>query len=360
MAHGGVNARAHPVASRLSVAPLDDAAAWDVYVAGHAEATPFHSRAWCEAITKATGHRCHVLAARDAAGAIVGLLPLHHIRSPLFGQALVASGFAVDGGLLADGDAAATALADAAAALAQSLGVPSVELRGGPLPEGDGWRREEDVYAGFARDLAADDETELLAVPRKQRAEVRKALESDLTVTTGSDAAESRDHYRIYATSVRNLGTPVFPKALFDAVLDAFGDAADILTVREGGRPVASVLSLYWRGTVMPYWGGGTADARKLRANERMYFALMLHARAKGCTRFDFGRSKLGTGPFAYKKNWGFEPQPLVYARWLAPGETPRDTNPTSAKYRLQVDLWKKLPLWAANRIGPLIARGLG
>jgi FemAB-related protein (PEP-CTERM system-associated) len=355
-----VNVPVHPVKPGLSVAALNDAAAWDAYVAGHADATPFHSRAWCEAITKATGHICHVLAARDVSGAIAGLLPLHHIRSPLFGQALVASGFAVDGGLLANDEVAAAALADAAAALAASLGVPSVELRGGPQPESDGWRREEGVYAGFARGLAADDEAELLAVPRKQRAEVRKALETDLTVTTGRDAAERRDHYRIYATSVRNLGTPVFPKALFDAVLDAFGDDADILTVREGGQAVSSVLSLYWRGTVMPYWGGGTADARKSRANERMYFALMLHARSKGCTRFDFGRSKVGTGPFAYKKNWGFEPQPLVYARWLAPGETPRDTNPNSAKYRLQVDLWKKLPLWAANRIGPLIARGLG
>lgn len=342
----------------VTAAPLTDAAAWDAYVAGHAQATPFHSRKWCEAITAATGHKCHPLAARDAAGKIVGLLPLHHIRSPLFGQALVASGFAVDGGLLADSEAAAAALADAAVDLAKSLGVPSIELRGGPLPEG--WQVEEGTYAGFARDLATDDDAELLAIPRKQRAEVRKALESALTVTTGRSEADRADHYRTYATSVRNLGTPVFPKSLFSCVIDAFGDDADILNVRNDREVVASVLSLTWRGTVMPYWGGGTAGARKLRANELMYFALMRHARAKGCTRFDFGRSKVGTGPFAYKKNWGFEPQPLVYARWLAPGETARDTNPNSAKYRLQVDLWKKLPLWAANRIGPLIARGLG
>ena len=344
----------------FSGAPLSDAGEWDAYVAAHPEATPFHSRAWCEAITSATGHRCHLVTARDANGALTGILPLHHIRSPLFGQALVGSGFAVGGGMLADDHAVAATLAQGAAAMAKSLGVPSVELRGGLLPEGEGWAREEGVYAGLARDLAAEDDAELLAVPPKQRAEVRKVLESGLTVTTGSDAAERRDHYRIYATSVRNLGTPVFPKALFDAVLDAFGDKADILTVRGGGRPVASVLSLTWRGVVMPYWGGGTADARRLRANELMYFALMRRARERGCTRFDFGRSKVGTGPFAYKKNWGFEPQPLVYARWLAPGETPRDTNPNSARYRLQVDLWKKLPLWAANRIGPLIARGLG
>ena len=360
MARRGVNAPTLAVKDGFSGAPLSDAGEWDAYVAAHPDATPFHSRAWCEAITKATGHRCHLVTGRDPNGGLTGILPLHHIRSPLFGQALVSSGFAVGGGIIADGPAVAATLAEGAAAMAKSLGVPSVELRGGSLPEGEGWSCEEGVYAGFARNLAADDDAELLAIPRKQRAEVRKALESGLTVTTGRDAAERRDHYRIYATSVRNLGTPVFPKALFDAVLDAFCDAADILTVRHEGRPVASVLSLYWRGTVMPYWGGGTAEARGLRANELMYFALMRHARAKGCTRFDFGRSKLGTGPFAYKKNWGFEPQPLRYARWLAPGEAPRDTNPNSARYRLQVDLWKKLPLWAANRIGPLIARGLG
>ncbi|MDO9370209.1 MAG: FemAB family PEP-CTERM system-associated protein [Sphingopyxis sp.] len=347
-----------PIGHRFTAAPLTDAAAWDAYIAAHAGATPFHSRAWCEAITRATGHTCHLLAARDAGGHVAGLLPLHHIRSPLFGQALVASGFAVDGGLLADNDAAAAALADAAVDLAKSFGVPSIELRGGPLPAG--WHVDEGIYAGFARYLAADDDAELLAIPRKQRAEVRKALDSGLTVTTGRSVQHRADHYRIYATSVRNLGTPVFPKSLFLHVLDAFGDDADILNVRNDREVVASVLSLYWRGTVMPYWGGGTAEARRLRANELMYFALMRHARERGCTRFDFGRSKVGTGPYSYKKNWGFDPEPLVYARWLAPGEAPRDTNPNSAKYRLQVDLWKKLPLWAANRIGPLIARGLG
>lgn len=353
-----MNAPTQALKHGFSGAPLSDTVAWDAYVAAHPDATPFHSRAWCEAITKATGHRCHLVTACDATGALTGILPLHHIRSPLFGQALVGSGFAVGGGILADNAAVAETLAQGAADMARSLGVPSVELRGGPQPAG--WHFEDGTYAGFARELAADDDYELLAIPRKQRAEVRKALESGLTVTTGRGEAERADHYRTYATSVRNLGTPVFPKKLFDAVLDAFGDKVDILTVRDQGRPIASVLSLYWRGTVMPYWGGGTTDARRLRANELMYFTLMRHARGRGCTRFDFGRSKVGTGPFAYKKNWGFDPQPLVYARWLAPGETARDTNPNSAKYRLQVDLWKKLPLWAANRIGPLIARGLG
>lgn len=329
------------------------------FVYEHREGTPFHLPAWSVAVEKGCGQKSHYLVAEKANGEIVGVMPLTHCQSPLFGSVLASAGFGVGGGILADSPHAVAALASASWALAEKLGCGSMEVRGGPLP-GPEWEAESERYQGFVRPLAADDDAELLAIPRKQRAEVRKVLDGGLTVTTGRDASERRDHYRIYATSVRNLGTPVFPKKLFDAVLDAFGDGADILTVRRNGKPVASVLSLYWRGTVMPYWGGGTADARRLRANELMYFALMRHARAKGCTRFDFGRSKIGTGPYSYKKNWGFEPQLLVYARWLAQGETPRDTNPNSAKYRLQVDLWKKLPLWAANRIGPLIARGLG
>ncbi len=125
-------------------------------------------------------------------------------------------------------------------------------------------------------------------------------------------------------------------------------------------QPVASVLSLYHAGAVMPYWGGGTRAARALRANDRMYYELMLHARRRGCDRFDFGRSKTGSGAGSFKKNWGFEPQPLSYASWTAPGHEARDADPTSDKHQARIALWKRLPLPIANRLGPIIARGLG
>jgi len=228
---------------------------------------------------------------------------------------------------------------------------------GGDGPE---WLVDDHSYLGFTRPLAASDAEELAAIPRKQRAEVRKALENDLEVVTGRHDGDAHDHYKVYAESVRNLGTPVFPAKLFRSVLREFDDSADILTVRRQGAAVASVLSLYMNGTVFPYWGGGTEAARALRANDRMYFALMAHARARGCTRFDFGRSKVGTGAAAFKKNWGFQPVPLMYVKRVAVGEAPREINPLNPRYRLQVAAWKKLPLWAANRLGPVIARGLG
>lgn len=287
------------------------------------------------------------------------MLPLTEVRSALFGNALVSTGFGTDGGILAEEPGAVTALASAAWALAEDRNIGSVELRGGTLPDGD-WPVQEGTYLGFARDLAGDDEAELKRIPRNRRAVIRKALATGVTIEIGNAPRDLDRHYRVYAESVRNLGTPVFPRPLFAEVVRAFGDAADILTVLKDREPVASVLSLYFKGTVFPYWGGSTAAGKALNAADAMYFALMGHARARGCTRFDFGRSKAGTGPAAYKGYWGFETQPLRYAVRTRPGETARTVNPLSPKYRLQVAAWKRLPLWAANLIGPHLSRGLG
>lgn len=347
----------------LTIEPLDlrdevAVHALDAWVCERPDSTPFHRPAWSIAVAAGARQPAYLLVARRGRR-IAGTLPLSDIHSALFGRALVSAGFGVGGGVLAEDAEATAALAAAALGLAERLSCGSVELRGGLAP-GGGWHARADAHAGFVRPLATDDEAELLAVPRKQRAEVRKALALPFDVAIGRDTAARRAHHAVYAESVRNLGTPVFPRALFTAVLDRFGADADILTVRHDGRPIASVLSLYHNGTAMPYWGGGTAAARALRANDRMYFALMAHARARGCTRFDFGRSKVGSGAYAFKRNWGFDPQPLTYWGWTADGEAPRDVNPLSPRYRLQVAAWKRLPLPLANLLGPPIARGLG
>lgn len=319
--------------------------------------SPFHLPEWLVAIERGTGQRaCGLVAER--AGQITGWLPLTLVHSPLFGRALVSSGFAVDGGPITSEPHVAQRLAESACELAVRHSCAEVELRGGAMPSG--WEAVTGKHCGFVTDLAADDEAQLLAIPRKQRAEVRRSLKNPLTVTVGVNERDREAHYACYAASVHNLGTPVFPRSLFDAVLRYFHERADILTVWEGDEPLASVLTLYHQGTAYPFWGGGVWRARETRANERMYYALMCHARdAMGCTRFDFGRSKTGSGPYSYKKNWGFEPQPLAYSRWTAPGAEARDVDPTSDAFARKIALWKALPLPLANRLGPVIARGL-
>lgn len=349
-----------PVMRLVDLAQPDEAVRLEGWVAAHPDATPFHRPAWLTATARGTGNRALALVA-ERGGSLMGYLPLLDVQSPLFGRVFVSSGFGVGGGVLSHDPAATAALFLGAEELASRNACPAIELRGGVLPAaGGGWTIRHDSHCGFVGSLAADDEAQLAAIPRKQRAEVRKGLANDLTVEIGSGAADRAAHYAVYAESVRNLGTPVFPKRLFGEVLDAFGAEADILTVRHHGRPVASVLSLYHAGAVMPYWGGGTWEARRLRANDRMYYELMLHARGRGCSRFDFGRSKTGSGAYDFKRNWGFEPAPLGYASWAADGALPRDADPTSARHSAKIALWKRLPLPLANLLGPWIARGLG
>lgn len=329
-----------------------DVAAIEAFVAAHPESTPFHRPAWLLGVEKGCGQQAHLLVA-ERGSEIVGYLPLTLVRSRLFGSALISSGFAVGGGILAEDSETEAKLAEAALALADELGCPGVELRGGPVPEG--WRRAEGVYATFDRPLEGDDEAILKSIPKRQRAEVRKGQAAGLDVRQGRSPDDLAAHFRVYSELMRNHGTPIFPRALFAATVEAFADS-DVLTAFHQGRPVASLLSFYFKGTAYPYWGGGTAEARGLHATELLYYELMRRARARGCTRVDLGRSKLGTGPYRFKKFWGFEPTPLVYATHGAR----RDTNPLSARYRWKIALWKQLPLPVSNRLGPLIARGLG
>lgn len=349
----------------FSLADLHDAkqvAELEQWIAAHKEGTPFHRPAWISAVAKGCRQQAMMAVARQGKD-IAGLVPLNLIASRLFGRALVSSGFAVDGGILARDADTADLLAEEVWALAQKHHCPTAELRGGMTPR-EGWTLKNDSYLGFTRALEKDDEAQLLAVPRKHRAEIRKGLGNDLDVEIGRDRRLLDIHYRLYAENVHRLGTPVFPKAMMREVLTAFGDDADVILISKDGAPLTTIFTLYHGAegarACMPYWQGSALAARAMRSNEIAYFRLMGHARERGCTLFDFGRSKVGTGPAAWKKTWGFEGAPLVYATRAQPGREARDINPLSPQYRRKVELWKKLPLPLANIIGPYLARGLG
>ncbi len=347
----------------LTIRPLDAAAepAWDAFVAAHPAGTFFHRAAWQRVIAAAFGHRTHyLLAERD--GAVVGVLPLVHLRSALFGSTLVSLPFCVYGGPLGEDGATVAALAAHAGGMRAAARAGAVELRLREAPaEGvldpAEWHARPDLYVTFRKPISASDDDNLKAIPRKQRAVVRKGIERGLAANIGR---EVDGLHRIYAESVRNLGTPVFARRYFRLLADAFGESMDVLTVHDGTTAVAAVMNFYWRDEVLPYYGGGTAAARTCHANDFMYWAVMRHAAARGCRMFDYGRSKLGTGAFAFKKNWGFAPTPLEYRFSLAPGAAIPEHNPLNPKYRLAVAAWKQLPLPLANLLGPRLVRGIG
>ncbi len=337
---------------------------WDAFVETCPEATFFHRAGWKKAIEVGMGHRAHFLYA-ERNGTIEGVLPLGHIKSFLFGNALMSAPFCVYGGIAAHSDAARVALHQAAEKLAHRLGVDYLEMRNAQFAQteshesqlpNENWL-EKELYVTFRKEIDPDAEKNLLSIPRKQRAVVRKGIKAELTSEIDTDIHR---FYDAYAQSVRNLGTPVFPKKFFSVLRDVFGEHCEVLTVVKEGRLISSVMSFYFRDEVLPYYGGGTSEARAVKGNDFMYWELMRRAGERGIRIFDYGRSKMGTGSYSFKKNWGFEPEPLKYEYLLVKANEIPDVNPLNPKYRLFINAWKRLPLPVSKFVGPFISRNLG
>ncbi|HEB97830.1 MAG TPA: FemAB family PEP-CTERM system-associated protein [Sedimenticola thiotaurini] len=327
---------------------------WNACVERAPDATFFHLAGWKRVLERAFGHPTHYLYA-EREGRVEGILPLARVRSLLFGDMLVSTPFCVYGGIVAENDEAAAGLRQAACDLADRLRVDSLELRN-LQPSGLDWPTKS-LYVTFRKQIDPDPEVNLKAIPRKQRAMVRKGIKAGLQ----SEHDDGwRRLYRVYSESVRNLGTPVFPQRLFQVLREEFGDACEVLMVTHEGRDIAGVMSFYFRDQVLPYYGGSIALARALKGNDFMYWELMRRSGERGIRLFDYGRSKEGTGSYSFKKNWGFTPEPLYYENYLVEADTIPEINPMNPKYQLFIRAWKRLPLPVANTVGPLLARSLG
>jgi FemAB-related protein (PEP-CTERM system-associated) len=341
----------------VGVEPLDDtsAADWDRFVEAAPDATFFHRAGWRTVIERSFGHPCYFFLARRA-GRITGVLPLVHVCSRLFGNRLISSAWGVYGGPVASDEASLDALNQAATELAKGLEVGYLEYRL-RHPSRRPWARCSARYATFRRRLAPDPDANLRAVPRKRRAMIRKAIALGLRSEVDPDVDR---FYSVYAHNVRNHGTPAYPRAYFRALLDVFGRDCEIVTVARGHEALASVLSFRFRDEVLPYHGGAVRAGRRFAASDLMYWEVMRRACERGAQVFDFGRSKTGTGAFAYKKHWGFEPTPLHHEYLLIGASKRPDLNPLNPRYALLIAVWRRLPLFVANALGPIVSRGLG
>jgi FemAB-related protein (PEP-CTERM system-associated) len=339
----------------LDQADAATASRWDMFVDHCSEATFFHRSAWQKIITDVFHHHAYFLYAEDEID-IRGILPLAQVKSRLFGNALVALPFAVYGGIAAvDGEAVA-ALENAARELACSLGVDHLEFRN-VLPRHPEWPTQ-DLYVTFRKPILPEIEDNMLAIPRKQRAMVRKGIKNELISTVDRNTDR---FFALYADNVHRHGTPAMPKKYFDTLLQVFGQDCEILTVSApDGRPLSSVLSFYFRDEILPYYAGDDENARHLAANDFKYWELMRRACERGIKVFDYGRSKRGTGSFAFKKNWGFEPQSLHYEYCLYKRDAIPQNNPNNPKYKFFIAAWRRMPISVANRLGPYIVRNLG
>jgi FemAB-related protein (PEP-CTERM system-associated) len=328
--------------------------AWDRFVDASPDGTIFHLLAWKRVVEETFHHTPRYLLAADR-DEIKGILPLFEVRGLLTGRVLVSTPYAVYGGLCGTDQGATDALVAASRGLVEERRARYVELRhlGAPcqgLPT-------KELYSTFIRPLDPDPEANFAAVPRRQRRMVRQGAKHGLSAREGWEFL--REFYEIFLISRRHLGSPPFPLRLFESIRDHFGKQAQLLTVWHEERPVAGVISFYYKGQVMPYYGAAMPSAFALAANDFMYWEIMREASIAGYRSFDFGRSRVGSGSFDFKRHWGFEPQPLAYQFVLRGNNAIPNISPSNPKLQLFIRSWKKLPIGLSRRLGPPLTRWL-
>lgn len=325
---------------------------WDAYVHAHPDGTFYHQLCWRRVIRRTFGPSDHYLYALRGTK-IVGLVPLFERGAKPFSRALVSVPVGVQGGVLADDEEVAQLLRAGARQIGLREKLAYVEYKSERPVYADLYTKS-DLYFVFRQELFGDREEQLKAVPRKARAVIRSAEKAKLRSDFNRTDLEA--FYDLYALSLRNLGTPMFPKELFIASIEEVPDA-DILTVRQCGRIIGCVLNYYYKDVMLPFFAGALPEARGVGINQYLYWAMLEQGYDRGFRTFDFGRSKANTGAFHFKKLFGMAPEPLQYQYELVMAEEPPNVNPTNPKFAMAIDNWKKLPVPVTKMIGPLLSK---
>lgn len=335
---------------RLNGAPQ----AWDQFVT-HAPASSFcHLSDWREIFSEVLGAECLYWAAADEQdGRWQAVLPLVRVRSRIFGHYLVSVPFLNDGGPL--GSAAARAmLAEEAVREASRTRADLLELRtrdpgGLDLPTS---ARKVTVLLP----LPADAEALLGQFPAKLRSQIRRPMKEGLTARFGVEQREP--FYDVFARTMRDLGTPVLPRAFFERVAASFPDLVVFGVVYRGDTPLAGGCGFLWRDEFEMTWAGSLRESRGISANMLLYWAFMEHVIGRGARVFNFGRCTPGGGTHHFKRQWGGVDLPLPWCHYSA-GPVKAPPSPSDPAFSLGPRVWRRLPLAVANSLGPRLVRYL-
>jgi FemAB-related protein (PEP-CTERM system-associated) len=329
-------------------------AAWDDYVLGHPQSTVFHLTSWKRVIERIFGYKAHYLFVEEN-GMIRGVLPLFLVTSPIQGRSLMSLPFAVYGGVCADDEHTARLLRAAACRLAEDRNVDYLELREQHQSISDDGFVTKDLYYSFDLQFPNSIDKLLTSFPRDTRYMIRKAEKNGLRSELGTQHLDI--FYDIFAHSYHNLGTPVFPKRLFEVVLEEFGERCELMTIWRETKAVAAVLSFRFRDWIVPYYGGSYLESRQFAANNFMYWQVMKRGMETGARFFDFGRSKLNTGAYAFKTQWNMRQRPLPYQFFLVRRKTMPNFSPENPKFEASIALWRAMPVGLTKMLGPKVIR---
>ncbi|TWT56255.1 FemAB family XrtA/PEP-CTERM system-associated protein [Allorhodopirellula solitaria] len=315
-----------------------------------------HDPGWMASLADGFGHRIYLLEAKDGA-TVTGVLPLVFVKGPLFGRFLVSLPYLNTGGVWAASHSVATRLIDHACELADELDVKYLELRHELPVEHEKFNLVRTDKKHLRLSLPATDEELEKSFKSKLRSQIRKAGEHELNVSFAGMSLLD-EFYAVFARNMRDLGTPVFSKSLFRAIIEHFEGDAEFCAVSKAGQTIASGLLVHRRGCSEVPSASCLREFNRTNANMLMYRHLLRRAIERSSHTFDFGRSSEGSGTFKFKTQWGAKPFPACWQYYVRHGD-PNDMRPDSGGNQRLIQTWQRLPVWVTRCIGPSIVRGI-
>jgi len=331
---------------------------WDGFVRARPAASVYLLSGWALLARDVFGHEAYFIEARGSAGELLGVLPLVLQKSLVFGNFMTSMPFFNYGGALADSDEVVLALMEHGRTLAQGLRCRYLEFRDAVERPGT-WRVRRDKVS-MILPLPADLAALSKKLGSKLRSQVKRVEREQPSVRIGG-AELLDDFYGLFCRTMRDLGTPVYPKRFFAAILERFAAECLLLIVDRAGQPAAGAFLVIVDGNAEIPWAACREDAKPAGFNMKLYWEVLSAVVSRGCRQFDFGRSTLDSGTYKFKRQWGAEPLQLHWHRWERDAA---DTDPVQPAtegrvMRLATDVWKRLPLGVANRLGPLVSPSL-
>jgi len=325
---------------------------WDAFVRGQSGWTHFHQYGWRRVMEEEFGHETFFLAARDECSELAGVLPLVRVKSFLFGHFLVSMPFLNYGGPLGD-DRAVRALADRAVDLADESGADLLELRSREalsleLPAS---HRKVTVVLDLE---PGDAEPTFAALKSKVRSQVRRPTKEGVEVRFGHDQLDA--FYGVFAQNMRDLGTPVLGRSVFESIRDVFSDSVWFGAAWQGEEAVAAGCGFVWNGEFEMTWASSLRAYNRIAPNMLLYWKFIERAAEERLGTFNFGRCTPGGGTHRFKLQWGGRDEPLWWYH-RSSDEDAATPSPDEGALSLGPKIWCRLPLPVANRIGPRVVR---
>ena len=333
------------------------APSWNEFVASHERATIYHRFELLGLLSRLFGHQTRGFTAVDESGVVVGILPVVRLKSLLFGDFMVSMPYFNYGGAIADSLSIEAALMRRVAEYASQHGVAHVEFRDEIERDASWCLRTDKVTMELA--LPDNPGRLLSSFGSKLRSQIRRPTKEGATALVGG--VELVDQfYHVFSRNMRDLGTPVYSRLFFDQLLQQFPDETSIHVVQYEGRPVACGLTIRNRpGVTEIPWASSLREYNRISANMLLYWSVLERAVEEGQSRFDFGRCTRDTGTYRFKKQWGAVERGLNWHYWLSSPDKMPALNPANPKFQLAISIWKQLPLWVTNRLGPVLVRNL-